>query len=269
MACRIPPDAYLLIIGAMKCGTSSLFDYLQGHPEICPATVKEPEYFSEKQDHGLAVTDYGELWDFDPDLHKFVLDASTGYTKYPLESNVPARIHRYGIKPKFIYIVRNPIDRVASHINYIKHDAFDSEAAISTSKYFMQLEQFRAYFPREDFLILDFDELKEDSRSLLCRIYSFLGLTEEYFPDEFHAIKPHFESSFEKRLKQFKNTTFLNRLPKPFTKAVQEMIISISSGRKRVLNDEEKAFLYKELQDDMRCLQKTYGIDVMKWGFDV
>lgn len=37
----IPVDAYALIIGAMKCGTSSLYDYLQGHPEICPAvTVK-------------------------------------------------------------------------------------------------------------------------------------------------------------------------------------------------------------------------------------
>lgn len=41
----IPHDRYLLIIGAMKCGTSSLYDYLSGHPQLCPALIKEPEYF--------------------------------------------------------------------------------------------------------------------------------------------------------------------------------------------------------------------------------
>lgn len=46
------------------------------------------------------------------------MEASTGYAKYPKRKNVPQRMFDLGIKPKFIYIVRNPIDRINSEINY-------------------------------------------------------------------------------------------------------------------------------------------------------
>ena len=64
MADRIPKDAYAIIIGAMKCGTSSLYSYLEGHPEICPAVGKEPEFFSENQALTLQVDNYSDLWSF-------------------------------------------------------------------------------------------------------------------------------------------------------------------------------------------------------------
>ncbi len=73
----IPRDAYAMIIGAMKCGTTSLYDYLQGHPEICSAITKEPEFFSENQDHGVQVKNYSDLFSFDNSIHKYTLEAST------------------------------------------------------------------------------------------------------------------------------------------------------------------------------------------------
>ena len=88
MADRIPKDAYAIIIGAMKCGTSSLYTYLEGHPEICPAVGKEPEFFSENQAITLQVDNYSDLWSFNESVHKYALEASTGYTKYPTEPNV-------------------------------------------------------------------------------------------------------------------------------------------------------------------------------------
>jgi len=74
-------DAYDIIIGAMKCGTSSLYSYLLDHPQICPPIVKEPEFFSENQAHGVQVDNYSDLWSFDDTVHKYALEASTGYTK--------------------------------------------------------------------------------------------------------------------------------------------------------------------------------------------
>ncbi len=56
---KIPKDAHVMIIGAMKAGTSSLYDYLLEHPAICPAVTKEPEFFSEHQGHGVEAADYG------------------------------------------------------------------------------------------------------------------------------------------------------------------------------------------------------------------
>ncbi len=37
---------FALIIGAMKCGTTSLFSYLAQHPEISACQPKEPDFFS-------------------------------------------------------------------------------------------------------------------------------------------------------------------------------------------------------------------------------
>ena len=92
MADRIPQNAYAMIICSMKCGTSSLYNYLQGHPEICPAIDKEPEFFSENQGHGVQVDNYSDLWSFNDSVHKYALEASSGYTKYPSEPNVPKNI---------------------------------------------------------------------------------------------------------------------------------------------------------------------------------
>ncbi|MFC4258675.1 hypothetical protein ACFOZ5_06455 [Marinobacter lacisalsi] len=83
----IPRDRYLLIIGAMKCGTSSLYDYLCGHPDLCPALTKEPEYFSSHQRHGVNVGRYEQLWTFDSRFHQYAMEASTGYAKFPVATD--------------------------------------------------------------------------------------------------------------------------------------------------------------------------------------
>jgi len=115
---KIPDDAYVMIIGAMKCGTTTLYWHLSQHPNICPCITKEPEYFSERQRHKISVEQYSDLWEFKSDQHKYVLEASTGYTKYPYESNVTKNIKKFGISPIFIYIVRNPFERIESQYNF-------------------------------------------------------------------------------------------------------------------------------------------------------
>src|SRR5262245_54570161 len=114
----IPPDAFVFIIGAMKSGTSSLFKYLQAHPEICAARIKEPEFFSESRPHKQNLARYEDIWDYDPRTHKYVLEASTGYTAYPMEQNVPENIVKYGIRPKFIYLMRDPFERIESDMRF-------------------------------------------------------------------------------------------------------------------------------------------------------
>jgi len=70
----------------MKCGTSSLYSDFAKHPDDLPCITKEPEFFSEHQKHCYnGVTNYEDLWNFDPGVHRFALEVSTGYTKYPEE----------------------------------------------------------------------------------------------------------------------------------------------------------------------------------------
>jgi len=272
MSNEIPSDRYAIIIGAMKCGTSSLYSYIKNHPEICPACVKEPEFFSEQQNHGVSVVKYSDLWQFDGSIHKYALEASTGYTKYPLEPNVPENIFCYGISPKLIYIIRNPFDRIASHLNGLADREIDviPQHLIHTSNYFLQLKQYRKYFPRENFLILDFDDMKGDPVLVVRRIYDFLGLSYSYFPDRYRvANRTQVETKLERILGKLGIDAISSALPSSVRRFGRKVAKRISPAARRVLTNAERRLVENELKADMARLREAYGFDVSKWGFDV
>lgn len=236
---EIPKHAHAMIIGAMKCGTTSFYHYLEGHPEICAAVTKEPEFFSEHQRHGARAERYGDLFPFDGSVHKYTLEASTGYTKYPMEPNVPRNIVDYGLEPRFIYLVRNPFDRIVSHFNFMRgrpawtHGIVDQHL-VDTSNYFLQLSQYRRYFPRERILVVDFEDLKMRPRAVVERAYRFLGLSIDHFPK---------------------------------TYACRNVMSGGQPHEKRLLTEKEWAFVFDALKDDMARFGGVYGFDVGNWGF--
>ncbi len=264
-----------MIIGAMKCGTTSLFDYLAGHPEICPSRIKEPEYFSEHQQHKAEIDSYEQLWDFDLETHKYALEASTGYTKYPQETDVPGRIFASGLRPKFIYIVRNPFERVESHFNFATrrrapwHLTVESDQPINLCRYSLQLKQYRKFFSADDILVLDFDELRQDPKTLLLKIYRFLGISESWFPEEFAIKNPmRLESRFAQRLRKSKFGHLLGATPEWLQKSVWGTLAAFAPApKKRILSREDREVVHRRLADEMHELNSEYGIDVAKWGF--
>ena len=266
----IPTDAHAMIIGAMKCGTTSLYDYLRGHPEICHSITKEPEFFSEKQGHGLAVENYNDLFSFDRSIHKYTLEASTGYTKYPTELNVPRNIFEYGISPRFIYIIRNPFERIQSHFNFMRRNESWSlniidNHLINTCDYFLQLEQYKQYFPISSILILDFDDLKSNPSNILRNIYDFLGISHSYFPRRY-GIKnqTQHKSGVGKVMKRLVGP-FLRFLPTE--SAIGIALQKVLPAEKRELTVAERKFVYSQLKDSMLSLNRVYGFDSSKWGF--
>jgi hypothetical protein len=121
------------------------------------------------------------LYDFDEARHKYRLEASTDYAKHPYRGNVPEQIFNSGLKPKFIYVVRNPLDRIESNHNWKMRNGkwqgpVDDESFITISNYFLQLEQYREYFDKSQILILDFDGLKTSPELFFKKIYEFLDL---------------------------------------------------------------------------------------------
>ncbi|MGM0635474.1 MAG: sulfotransferase family protein [Bacteroidota bacterium] len=262
----------IFLIGAMKSGTSSIYKHLELHPEICFSPLKEPEYFSVKM--GKAVYKEGDFWDlFDlKPQHNFVFDGSTGYTKYPAENGVAKRIFEYGLKPKFIYIVRNPYDRIVSHYNFMQknlkwNNSITSNHLINVSNYYLQLCEYEKYFKREDILVVDFDDLKSDYKSLLKRIYDFIGVKEYVFADQ--NIKNNITKPVnrkELKLKKKLGGKF-NFIPKSIRKLVKQLISKSMRKDKRKLTANEREYIFSKLNNDMILFQESYSFSVSKWGF--
>lgn len=271
----IPDDAYAIIIGAMKCGTSSLFNYLASNPAICPCITKEPEFFSQHQRHRRqGVVAYEELWNFDPDVHRYALEASTGYTKYPQERNIPQKIYHYGIRPKFIYLVRNPFARILSQYRHylVSQPQFDPSTPLTwsdfldLSNYYLQLEQYRSYFPRKDFLVLDFDELKAAPQLCLNKVYAFLNVSGVGYASNTYAVHNSGPSVGEVLVAR---SNLLRMATRVFPRSVRHWGNRMMGRviKERDFTEKERDTILNELAVDMRRFQADYGFDVGKWGW--
>lgn len=268
-----PAGRASIIIGAMKCGTSSLYDYLVEHEAIAPCVTKEPEFFSSDQGHRLAIDSYEDLWpDYDPSRHRFVLEASTGYTKFPSEDGVPERMYDYGLQPKLIYIVRNPFDRIESHFQHIRHLPCEREPLddhiLAISDYMLQIEQYLPVFPERDLLVLDFDELVQRPQAAVARACSFLGMTPP-------PARPRYEASnrtpYTRKLRERFEAGPAGRLapliPGRIFTGADRLLARIRPEPRRRLTGRERAVIHDRLKHSMRRLEANFGIPTAKWGF--
>ncbi|ABX12062.1 sulfotransferase domain-containing protein [Nitrosopumilus maritimus] len=109
---RMTPN--FIIIGAPKCGTTSLYNYLIQHPQILSSSRKEPMFFS-------MFYNKNPLWykiNFPIKFghsKKITGEASTSYLIYP---NVPKLVKEMLPDVKIIIMLRNPIDRSFSQYTH-------------------------------------------------------------------------------------------------------------------------------------------------------
>jgi len=183
-----PIETFVLIIGAARSGTTSLFHCLAAHPQIAACSKEEPNFFSDDAKWRQGPTNYYALWPtFDPAIHRCALEASTNYARFPHHPGVAHRIRmlsrRDGVRFKLIYIMRNPLDRIEAHLAHAiargrrKPDPDHGlRGALAVSSYARQLDRYAPHFPAEDLLLLDFDDLRADRVAVVARCLAFLGL---------------------------------------------------------------------------------------------
>lgn len=212
----------LFVPGAGKSGTSSLHDYLNQHPQISMSTIKEPHFFCH--------TDYNQHWKSYLDLfdqnnaYRYRGESSTGYMGFPY---VIERIKAHSHNPKFIFILRNPIDRIYSHYNWLKSEGFETNSfrrAIRNDqnqtpvfgnmagigyKYYYQggcygkwLRHYYRVFDKERIHIITTESLAQDRAAVMKRCFRFLGLdnhpvlTTRRFNQTRISINPHLYTLF-------------------------------------------------------------------------
>jgi Sulfotransferase domain len=183
----------LLVIGGLKCGTTSLHHYLNLHPEVQMSRPKELNFFVAELNWPLGPEWYASHFDVAAPVRG---ESSPHYTNRPRFAGVPERMRSLLGEPRVIYVVRNPIDRMLSH--YLHNlgggyddreltDAFaDPESSyVTRSRYAFQLEPYLEVLPRDSIEVVTREELKRDRPQTMRRIFEFLGVDPGFSSDQF------------------------------------------------------------------------------------
>ena len=183
----VPVGHYFIVIGAMKAGTTTLFEMLAQHPAVCRTWAETPElsfpkevnYFRHLYQEGNTPLHYDWRFPFDAGKHAWTLDVSPSYAKSPSSKAVSARIASLGGRIKLAYILREPVDRIESHFAHKLHHAGKIPRlgyCIRTSRYSMHLDEYARHFERDDILLLDFDQLRRSPAVIMGQVCDFLGI---------------------------------------------------------------------------------------------
>jgi hypothetical protein len=201
------PD--FVIIGAAKCGTTSLAAVLRAYDDVFVTDPKEPEFFARDDLYAQGLDSYGALFAEAPP-GALRGEASTLYSTLPFFAQTPRRLARAVPDARLIYVLREPVRRAYSfYVQLIKNyqngtgrrdvpysfeeavrsgipaDArapFDGHIptepgfVLAGSRYLTQIEAYGALFGRERMLFLRFEDLAADMEATAGRVRAFLGL---------------------------------------------------------------------------------------------
>jgi sulfotransferase family protein len=277
----------LIIIGAMKCGTSALHHHLGLHPDISMSEEKELDFFIERKNWGKGRGWYESMF---PREAKVRGEASPNYTYYPTFKNVPERMHSIVPDAKLIYMVRDPIERIVSqYMHYRWSDGerrplvdalrgsngtpMEETRYIWRSKYYMQLEQYLKYFPKSNILIVAQEDLYERRRSTLQEVFRFLGVDETFVSPGFADLVHETSDKKAKNrlglvLARGPERGILRRLPPPLRRPAEALARTIvtSKVKRPALDDEMREQLRSILKTDIDQFRSFAGRSFAHWS---
>jgi hypothetical protein len=231
------PGPDFVIIGAQKCGTTSLYNYLLRHPAVAPATKRSIKFFDHGPNWAKGGTWYRAHFPFAwkrtaPAGRPLVGECTPSYLVHPLG---PRRVHETAPETRLIVLLRNPVDRAYSayhHQHRKGRESLSFEAALARERervgneyrrlstdrrfvaqdyrhysyvgwgcYVEHLEPWLQTFKREQIHIALTEDLAGDSAGTLAQVHAFLGLPAVRL-DDYPRLNAGRYDSLEPRLRQ-------------------------------------------------------------------
>jgi hypothetical protein len=193
----------LLVIGAAKCGTTSLHRYLDSHPEVSMASPSPAAGAA----NDLAAKEMRFFWrdDWQTRMDWYCAyfahmstpvrgEATPAYSAHPYHPGVAERIHRTVPGARLIYLVRDPIERIVAHYVQQRVDGerrsfaermseleAPAHSLVCPSRYATQLERYLALFDPSQILVVDQHDLRHRRRETLARIFTFVDVRADFW----------------------------------------------------------------------------------------
>lgn len=293
-----------LIVGAPKCGTTALYEYLRPHPNIFMSDVKEPHYFA--KDLGTyprikTAEDYAELFAGSTEEHLRVGEASVYY----LRSSVAiANIHRFNPEARIIAMFRNPVDMVYSLHSQLLYWSEEIEPDFETAwrlqerrsqglelpprsrgsfllqyaqvgQFGSQTERLLSIFPRSQVKLILYDDFTASPRNVYDEVIDFLGI-----PHNDRDAFPRINENKRARLSWLGN--FLRKPPPALRRAfrslkqavgaeeisaIKKKIVDLNTAKERrePLPPEFRAELVETFRDEVTLLSRQLDRDLSHW----
>ncbi|MEO1621284.1 MAG: sulfotransferase, partial [Cyanobacteria bacterium J06632_3] len=263
-----------IIMGAMKCATTTLHEQLDAQPGVFMSELKEPNFFSDDDQYQKGMDWYLDLF-AEAAPTDMCGESSTHYTKLPTFPNSVKRLEKHLPNVKLIYVMRHPVDRLVSQ--YI-HEWSQKTVSGSLSQalkkrpelwqyssYAMQLKPYLETFGAQNVLPVFFDRLKQFPQEELTRIGHFLGCEQ---PLVWQSATGHRHASKE-RLREsawrdaLVNAPGLKTIRKNLVpKSVRLWVKGLWQMKERPqLNDAEQAELEAKLNQDLALLGRWLGCE--------
>ncbi len=225
-----------IVIGAQKCGTTSLFRYLEPHPTLYLPPKKEAPFFNLDSRFNRGLASYLEEF-----FRKAPNDALWGTVTpdYMADSRVPERMAATLPRVKLIAILRDPIERAFSHYRMSVRRGRETRSfevaireqvrpeALSGSRekpdpvnsyvirgeYARILKSFYGYFSPDQMMVLFLNELRETPGTVIRRLFEFLDVNPDFEPSNLNTV--YHRGSFRPRwpwANRLKNTGLVRKL---------------------------------------------------------
>lgn len=266
-----------MIIGAQKCGTTTLFDTLIDHPSIAGCNNKEPHFFSTSKNWREELAYYESLF---PETSEGVLcgEASTSYTFYPLRNkDIWDDIYEYNPKMKLIYIVRRPIDRIVSNYMHAYQrgytdrkidDAIISERFyLDVTRYYTQVIPFIRKFGKEQVHIIDFDDLVHDRKKVISELLNFLEIDSSQ-SDLYSDRQSNVSIGGNKRHHKYDNPSWNLRIVRRLAPTLWNKMTNNSERafiKKPYLNASNQQMIINMLELEIKALEGLVNKDLSHW----
>lgn len=262
--------------GAGKSGTTSLYYYLDQHPEISMTTAKETNFFSRHYQKGV---EWYKGQFSAPRNTKIIGEFSTSYM---LDQAVPGRIFTLIPESKLLFLFRDPVTRAYSNywfsvsigaqeadvpFSEVIHTEEGYQEYIKAGFYIEHLNRYLEYFDREQLFIMVTEDLQSSPISQMASCYRYLGVDDSFQPDIGQRFNVTVTTSNKIKAKVDQSWLTIKKMIKPFftwipgevryrfSKAEQMIRSKVIADKRPSMPPEDKKFLNSVYREYNRRLE--------------